>query len=230
MPNHCQNTLWVVGKPRDVKKFLDVAKNPRFGKKSEKPDWNGKFHKDDREWRIFERNHPCPEELRNTQSVWHGDKKLQKKQDEIEKANEKKYGSKNWYDWCCDNWGTKWGDYETHLESSGRNGARFTFDTAWCPGSKGLEKISSLHPELVFVNAYEESGSDFVGCDVFYRGRTIHAGSGNYPDGPDDWDDDEAVERYYEAVEKQRVKWLNRALAKMKKKTPYHAKKFEALV
>lgn len=39
------------------------------------------------------------------------------------------YGSNNWYDWSCFNWGTKWNAYSDYKEDS-----TITFDTAWsCP-------------------------------------------------------------------------------------------------
>lgn len=229
MPNHCDNSLWVVGRPRDVEKFLDASKNPGFGKRHEKPDWRGEFHEDRREWRIFQGNHPCPTELTDTEAAFHSDETLQSALIEKEKANLEKYGAKNWYDWCCDNWGTKWGDYDTYLNASGRNGAWFSFSTAWSPGTAGLEKISALHPELVFVNAYEEGGCDFIGCDVFYRGKTIHSGSGGFPSGPDDWDDDEQVEAHDLEMNATREKWLNKAVSKLEKKSPFHAKKLKSI-
>lgn len=230
MPNLCDNTLWVVGKPAEVKKFLEASKNPNYGKKAKKADYDGKFRKDNREWRIFERNFPCPQELVDTPSAFYGDKEKQAEQEKIERANVAKYGAKSWYDWCLKHWGTKWGDYDTYLDRQDKNGATFSFTTAWSPGSEGLQKISALWPELAFVNAYEEPGCDFIGCDVFYRGKVVHSGSGGFPEGPDDWDDDEATERHYEEVNEIREEWTKKAVAKLTKKSAFHGKKLKAMV
>jgi len=227
MPNHCDNTLWVVGKPAEVRKFLEACKNPDHGKRKRV---DGKYRWDEREYRIFEGNLPCPRELRETDATFYSDKDEMAAQRKIERANLRKHGAKHWYDWCLDNWGTKWGDYDTYFAGQDRHGATFTFNTAWSPGSAGLEKISALWPELAFANSYEEGGCDFIGCDAFYRGRTIYSGSGGFPVGPDDWEDDEANDRHYDEVAKRRVKWTKRAVAKLTKKSAYHGRKLKALV
>tara|TARA_R100001530_G_scaffold60360_3_gene43638 strand:+ start:5954 stop:6721 length:768 start_codon:yes stop_codon:yes gene_type:complete len=54
----------------------------------------------------------------------------------------KKFGSNNWYDWSCTNWGTKWGDCSLEindetfpfvLDKGGRNFKSLRFETAWSP-------------------------------------------------------------------------------------------------
>ena len=231
MPNICSNTLWVVGRPKFVNEFLDKSRNPRYGKLLPKDDElpARRRVRDSREWAIFENHLPCPKELRDTQAIFYSNDESRANQIMIESHNLKTYGAKHWYDWCLDNWGTKWGDYDTSLDASGRHGACLSFSTAWSPGTAGLEKISALHPELVFVNAYEESGCDFIGCDVFYRGKKIHGGSGGFPQGPDDWEDWEMVDAYELKVEATRGKWLKKAVSKLEKKSHFHAKKLKSL-
>lgn len=53
------------------------------------------------------------------------------------------HGTKNWYDWSLENWGTKWNAYETHCNKDGRYFA-VTFYTAWSPPGPILEKIREL--------------------------------------------------------------------------------------
>lgn len=229
MPNHCQNTLLIVGSPKDLKKFLGACKNPNFGKRRKNE--TGRRQRDGREWTIFEGNFPCPTELVATEAAFYADEKLQRELVKIEKANLKKYGFRNWYDWCNDNWGTKWGDYDTHIDDEyKRDKARFEFVTAWAPGTEGLKRISALHPELAFVNSYEEEGCNFIGCDAFYRGKIISGGSSKFPRSPSNWDDDDKVEAYLTKVSAIHEKLLKKAVSKLEKKSPFHAKKLKSLV
>lgn len=58
----------------------------------------------------------------------------------------------NWYDWCWDNWGTKWGAHDTHVVDENT----ICFKTAWCPPIKVIEALSQKNPskivKLCFVN------------------------------------------------------------------------------
>lgn len=42
-----------------------------------------------------------------------------------------KYGEKNWYDWSCKHWNTKWNACDTELEREDDETAYLTFETAW---------------------------------------------------------------------------------------------------
>lgn len=77
------------------------------------------------------------------------------------KSNLETYGSKNWYDWCCRAWGTKWG---TCNSTGGRSGdvLEYHFDTAWCPATEGFLEVSRLFPELVFQMEYLREVCVFV--------------------------------------------------------------------
>lgn len=45
--------------------------------------------------------------------------------------NIRKYGSASWYDWCINNWGTKWNAAMVNVLRESPNRVVFTFDTAW---------------------------------------------------------------------------------------------------
>lgn len=51
------------------------------------------------------------------------------------------YGSDNWYDWCINNWGTKWNAYHTTLDE--RENV-LEFDTAWSCPTWILEALAKL--------------------------------------------------------------------------------------
>ena len=40
----------------------------------------------------------------------------------------KLYGENNWYDWCCENWGTKWNAEDVNID-----GESISMLTAWAP-------------------------------------------------------------------------------------------------
>lgn len=67
-----------------------------------------------------------------------------------------KYGYVDWYDWCVDNWGTKWNACNTII-----HGNEVWFDTAWSPAIPIVKKLAELHPDCNFLLEYadEEKGT-----------------------------------------------------------------------
>lgn len=52
----------------------------------------------------------------------------------------------NWYDWAIDNWGTKWGTYDTRVHELGGDGSPvlIEFQSAWCPpNGETMRKITN---------------------------------------------------------------------------------------
>jgi len=73
------------------------------------------------------------------------------------------YGYANWYDWCVNEWGTKWdvggeGDQAT-VESP--NAIKMNFDSAWAPPIAAMEKFQDLGFRVKLI--YWESGMQFCG-------------------------------------------------------------------
>ena len=68
----------------------------------------------------------------------------------------------NWYDWCVDNWGTKW-DIEAQLIGDESGYLMYSFSSAWSPPIAWLKKTAKDHPELQFRLKYEELGVGFMG-------------------------------------------------------------------
>ena len=93
----------------------------------------------DSDERLFQHIKPMPEELRDTTSP---------------------SDSPNWYDWSCDNWGTKWDacnvDYE---EYDGI--VTFAFDTAWSPPIPVYEALADMGFEVQAY--YVEFGMMYAG-------------------------------------------------------------------
>ena len=104
---------------------------------------------------------PVPEDLNITAGCV-GDADEQKALEAKEQENLKKHGYKNWYDFCVNEWGTKW-DVEPYepITLSENGSATLAFDSAWAPPVNAYEKLEALG---FSVRAYYyESGMGFAG-------------------------------------------------------------------
>lgn len=174
MPNHCNNSLYVVGDPYELSLFLAEAQRVK---------------RDDGSHSVFQSLMPCPKELHSVPADG------SKRPELVEK-----YGHSDWYDWCNANWGTKWGDYNTHFLGSGDDYAAWAFTTAWGPGLEFVERMAVRYPKLAFVNSYDEEGMGFMGVSVFADGTLLSEGEGDFVslENPDDYEDEEKMEAKYE--------------------------------
>ncbi len=67
------------------------------------------------------------------QKGWSKFQDEQKEWIEHQKAfNKAQHGAEDWYMWAINNWGTKWGCYETHFHEDDEM-AHYSFSTAWSP-------------------------------------------------------------------------------------------------
>ena len=65
-------------------------------------------------------------------------------------AGEVKYGFSSWYDWCIENWGTKWNAKKTDLDEY------LSFKTAWSIPLPIFRKIAELNPDTWFQVGYSD--------------------------------------------------------------------------
>jgi hypothetical protein len=115
---------------------------------------------------------PVPESLRIVAGCV-GDPDEQKKLEEDTARNLATHGYGNWYDFCVNEWGTKWdvgGDGMTCEIENGRIST--SFDSAWAPPCNAYEKLVDLG---FSVRAY------------YYEGGMCFAGV--WEDGNDDYYD-----------------------------------------
>lgn len=94
------------------------------------------------------------------------EKDMQEGRQSIE--NKKKYGCKNWYEWNCANWGTKWDAGESDICDMGED-VEIRFDTAWAPPIEWLKTTELKFPDLNFELHYDEPGMAFKG--VYSNGK-----------------------------------------------------------
>lgn len=106
---------------------------------------------------------PVPQELRDTISGFHGDPDEQAKLEAQTKSNIEKYGVGNWYDFCVNEWGTKWDcgeDGNTDISPDGKT-LHTGFDTAWAPPIAAYEKLEEQGFRVRAM--YHEPGMNFAG-------------------------------------------------------------------
>ena len=79
------------------------------------------------------------------------------------------------YDWCCSNWGSKWGISDSSLpdeEYDEKVGKLFYgFQSAWSPVGPLIIKMSEMFPKLLFNYKYYEGGGGFRGIFICKAGN-----------------------------------------------------------
>lgn len=66
-------------------------------------------------------------------------------------------GIPNWYDWNCENWGTKWNSYDNQQEGDDQ----FAFETAWSHPFPVMEAMSKMYPDVTFEIAYADEDTGY---------------------------------------------------------------------
>jgi hypothetical protein len=150
MPNWVRNYVSVSGSEEDIAKFRETANRPAP---------NG----------IMEDGTLTYEENSNrTISFWNF----------IEPENKETYFSgQNWYDWNCDNWGTKWDACDTEVvEGETKTTLTYTFDTAWSIPEPIFRAMVVKFPTLDFDFESEEEqgwGATYTSSDGDPESRSL---------------------------------------------------------
>jgi hypothetical protein len=141
-----------------IKKFMTKVLNYTYNTKTKTfNDDGGKF--------CMNKVLPCPPELKKVTSPVRAENGETEKEFEARvKRHKEMYGSEDWYDWQCNNWGTKWDafdiDFDIDIEN---NDVSYNFNTAWSPITHFLQNIATKYPLLTFELYYEEPGAGFCG-------------------------------------------------------------------
>lgn len=89
---------------------------------------------------------PVPVELKETIAGSYGDGEKQAELEAQTERNLKKYGYSNWYDFCTNEWGTKWDVGEdgcSDIDPTGKILHTY-FDSAWAPPVAAYEKLKDM--------------------------------------------------------------------------------------
>lgn len=188
MPNYCTNNLKVSGDETEIKRFHEaIIKN-----EDERKDYN--------QFSILDNLFPTPAELSATPKGSFGESDKQKQMEEQNKANIAKFGYKDWYDWNCANYGSKWSDFDGVFGEITPTELNMTFMSAWSPIGQGIRNVSKQFPTLDFILTYEEGGMAFCGGYAFRNGETIADIEGEYPSMTEEQVENDEYDSFYDQV------------------------------
>jgi hypothetical protein len=120
--------------------------------------------------RLLDEFIPVPQALRDTVSGSMGEDKRAEHEAQ-QAANVEKYGYANWYDFCVNEWGTKWdigADGNPAQDFPG--GLSLGFDSAWAPPIAAYEKLTEqgfriramyYEPGMAFAGVWDNGDDDY---------------------------------------------------------------------
>ena len=98
--------------------------------------------------------------------------KLDKETWELGKAyytNKQNYGCTNWYDWCCDNWGTKWNACDVYIiDMYDVNYFKVAFDTAWSAPVPVVVALSKRFPDIGITHEWADENIGYNTGEIEY--------------------------------------------------------------
>ena len=144
MPNWCDNQVTITGPNSVIDKIEKIVRQ-----------------EEDESMGLLNFMYPMPKELEDTTSPSSSAKKPQPMVD----------GYDNWYDWRCDNWGTKWDVNEFYgvdrqyltEQNEGESTISFGFSSAWSPPIGAYDKFMDSGHNVEIKAYYYEGGCDFMG-------------------------------------------------------------------
>ncbi len=147
MPNWCNNNITITGPNKIIDKIDKIV--------AEEGSTGG----------LLQYFHPMPKELMDTTSPAPNKTAKEKK---VIKARKLKFGADSWYDWCVNNWSTKWDVNEFYSIKRIELGIdeseiSFGFDSAWAPPLGAYEKFIEDNSNVTIRATYFEGGCDFMG-------------------------------------------------------------------
>lgn len=122
------------------------------------------------------------------------------------------------YEWCINNWGTKWGFYSFSKVEMNKNNIVYKFETAWSPAIPVIIQASVLFPTLKFRYQYEDEGWNYIGYAEFFNGEKIKEKNVDYKDFvkmfdvkdfPDTEEGEKECEKDRDRIKKEINEWLD---------------------
>src|SRR6516162_7930330 len=146
MPNWCECDLRITGPNSKIKELLAVLNSDKsdfdFNRLIPYPDHYQKLDDISDEWL---KAHPLP---------WTPEVIAKKPEDGF---------SQGGYEWCVENWGTKWNVDKVDIDWEDDEEVLITFSTAWSAPIPIIKQLGKMLPELAVELRYFESGMGFNG-------------------------------------------------------------------
>lgn len=70
--------------------------------------------------------------------------------------NIRDFGAPTWYEWCNQNWGTKWNAYGYDESRDYGGGNNIWFQSAWAAPHPVIEKLAARYPEITFEHEWAD--------------------------------------------------------------------------
>jgi len=83
------------------------------------------------------------------------------------------------YEWCCANWGTKWGVYQVRREFR-KTSLFYSFQTAWSPPEPVIRELAKMFPKLRLKLKFFEQGAAYQGVLELKGEEEITYWTGDY--------------------------------------------------
>lgn len=152
MPNHCESDLVISGDAKLLKTIIakHFTEEGELNCDSVIP-YPKKFKKLDEAAAKYEKEHP---------GDWAG--------------RPKDGFNQGGYDWCCNNWGTKWGTYDGTgiCFSKKKDRVSVSFQSAWAPPTPVVAKLAKMYPDATFEMDSFECGMGFQVSNTWANGES----------------------------------------------------------
>jgi len=167
MPNHCENDLIIAGHKEKVKELLETIKGQE-------------------NYIDFNTLIPYPASYTKADKIASDWQKKNSEKENIDWSAKPVDGfNQGGYEWCNDNWGTKWNAYSQSFKEDFSNEnflmVTISFSTAWSPPLPIIEKLAKQFPGVEEIKLYYyEQGAEYHGRIFFEGGREVERGEGKY--------------------------------------------------
>ena len=211
MPNNVENIIALKGNDTQIREMLEAIQNDDYGlgtvdfnkiipmPQSLKIESGGitdsglKLYKEFISECLFDRKETDVSKI-SAEELAESEKAFLKQRSDI-KADEwelgktawnniQNYGFPTWYEWCINNWGTKWNAYGYGENTDYSKCKNLWFQTAWSAPHPVLQKLSEMYPDITFEHEWADED---IGTNC---GRKVYSGGecteSYYPEGEKD--------------------------------------------